>query len=130
APISRFQVRFATQDYGSGDGNPVGEKPQDQGKNPKSHLEHPGPDAPNVGGGKSSSASSSSSDSASASASSSPSPSNPQNDDIKTEGPGKKGAVPKILNESTPVEESDSTKRHNEEMNERNNKPNEQIGKK
>lgn len=51
---SRFllpQRRLAHGDYGSGDGNPAGEKPQDQGPNPSEHLEHPGPPPPDVGKG-------------------------------------------------------------------------------
>lgn len=44
----------AQQDYGSGSGDPKGEKPGEQGKNPSVDLEHPGPPAPDVGqeGGK------------------------------------------------------------------------------
>lgn len=44
--------RFATQDYGSGEGDPKGEKPQEQGNNPREDLEHPGPPAPDVGQAK------------------------------------------------------------------------------
>lgn len=55
APRARVQVRFATQDYGSGQGNPVGEAPQKQGENPSENLEHPGPEPPSVAKGKSSS---------------------------------------------------------------------------
>lgn len=32
ASIARTQVRFGTSDYGSGAGNPAGEKPEKQGK--------------------------------------------------------------------------------------------------
>lgn len=51
----------AQQDYGSGSGDPKGEKPGEQGKNPREDLEHPGPPAPDVGqeGGKHGSAGSS-----------------------------------------------------------------------
>ncbi|KAF2852146.1 hypothetical protein T440DRAFT_420855 [Plenodomus tracheiphilus IPT5] len=55
APRARVQVRFATSDYGSGDGNPAGEKPAKQGQNPSENLEHPGPAPPKVAQGKSSS---------------------------------------------------------------------------
>lgn len=55
APRVLFQARFASQDYGSGDGNPVGEKPQQQGKNPSENIEHPGPPPPKVAQGQSSS---------------------------------------------------------------------------
>jgi hypothetical protein len=103
-----------------------------------SHMEHPGPDAPNVGGGK---ASSSSSSSTSESSSSSKSGGEGKSEGkepkagehvglgVKTEGQGKPGAKPKILDEAPPVEESESTRKHNEEMDRRNNKPHEQIGK-
>jgi hypothetical protein len=54
-PRARPQVRFATQDYGSGAGNPAGEKPEKQGANPSESLEHPGPAPPKVAKGQSSS---------------------------------------------------------------------------
>merc|ERR1711939_998490 len=41
--------RLAHQDYGSGDGNPAGENPQAQGKNPSEKVEHPGPEPPSAG---------------------------------------------------------------------------------
>ncbi|RMY44192.1 hypothetical protein D0865_10726 [Hortaea werneckii] len=41
--------RLAHQDYGSGDGNPAGENPQAQGKNPSEKAEHPGPEPPTAG---------------------------------------------------------------------------------
>lgn len=59
ARLSRFQSShralssnsraFAQQDYGSGSGDPKGEKPGEQGKNPREDMEHPGPPAPDVG---------------------------------------------------------------------------------
>ena len=55
APRTHFQVRFATQDYGSGKGNPAGETPEKQGPNLSENLEHPGPPPPKVAQGKSSS---------------------------------------------------------------------------
>lgn len=156
SPI-RIQARFATQDYGSGKGDPAGEKPQEQTKNPMSHLEHPGPEAPNVGGGKSSS-STSSSPSSSASSNSKPKDSGSQSgiesgvevnkkpagegkekikddgkgghsvDGVKTEGGGKKGARPKILDDAPPEKESESTRKHNEEMESRKDRPHEKVG--
>ena len=42
-------VRYASQDYGSGEGNPAGERPQEQGAHKGSDLEHPGPPPPDVG---------------------------------------------------------------------------------
>ena len=43
---SFVQTRFASGDYGSGTGDPKGEKPQEQGPNPSEKLEHPGPPPP------------------------------------------------------------------------------------
>ena len=48
-PTSFTQSRFASQDYGSGAGDPKGEKPQDQGPNPSEKLEHPGAPPPSTG---------------------------------------------------------------------------------
>ena len=42
---------LATSDYGSGKGDPRGEKPQEQGANPSADLEHPGPPPPKEGQG-------------------------------------------------------------------------------
>lgn len=47
--ISRSTIRFASGDYGSGSGDPKGEKPQEQGANPSADKEHPGPPPPKVG---------------------------------------------------------------------------------
>ncbi|GAB1742734.1 hypothetical protein NU219Hw_g8446t1 [Hortaea werneckii] len=50
APTLAFTPRrLAHQDYGSGDGNPAGENPQAQGKNPSEKAEHPGPEPPTAG---------------------------------------------------------------------------------
>jgi len=72
APRARHQVRFATQDYGSGAGNPAGEKPEKQGQNPSENLEHPGPPPPKVAQGKSSSSPNQDSGSSSAAQNSNP----------------------------------------------------------
>jgi hypothetical protein len=42
---------LGTSDYGSGKGDPRGEKPQEQGANPSADLEHPGPPPPKEGQG-------------------------------------------------------------------------------
>ncbi|KAF2799558.1 hypothetical protein K505DRAFT_321045 [Melanomma pulvis-pyrius CBS 109.77] len=122
ASASRIQARFATQDYGSGKGDPAGEKPQEQGTNPKSHLEHPGPEAPKVGGGGGGGSGGKSSSSQTEKSSG----------QGKAEGSneGKGKPQPKILNESPPEKESESTRKHNEEMDQRHNRPHEQMGKK
>lgn len=45
---------YASGDYGSGSGDPKGEKPKEQGTSPATtELEHPGPPAPDVGQGSS-----------------------------------------------------------------------------
>ncbi|KAF2097159.1 hypothetical protein NA57DRAFT_57759 [Rhizodiscina lignyota] len=53
-PIRTFSTtsrRFASGDYGSGKGDPKGEKPQEQGPNPSADKEHPGPPPPKAGQG-------------------------------------------------------------------------------
>jgi hypothetical protein len=129
ASISRPQVRFATQGYGSGDGSPAGEKPQQQGSSNSESIEHPGPPPPKVAKGKSSSSpnedsGSSSSGSSSGSSSSSPSSEQSQSNDgaSKSGNGGVKGAKPKILSQSPPTEEGADVKQHNEEMKHRADK--------
>jgi hypothetical protein len=120
-PRARAQVRFATQGYGSGDGNPAGEKPAEQGKNRSEHLEHPGPPPPKVAKGQSSSS--------------------PNNDDSKSSNKSDssasksdsskatKGAQPKILDEKPPSKENESedVRKHNEAMENRTEKTHEQA---
>jgi hypothetical protein len=117
APRARQQVRWGTSDYGSGTGNPAGEKPEKQGANPSEGLEHPGPAPPDVAKGKSSSSpNEDSSKDTSQKSSASKSSSN-------------KGAQPKILNEQPPPEEEqrDDVKQHNKDMENRTEKKNEQA---
>jgi hypothetical protein len=132
-PRARPQVRFATQDYGSGAGNPAGEKPEKQGKNPSENLEHPGPPPPKVAKGKSSSSpdSDNSSGQSSAQKSSSSSQQSQSNDGASKSGGNNsvKGAQPKILNENPPSKENESedVKQHNKEMENRTEKAHEQA---
>jgi len=106
AVLNRSVPRFyAQQSYGGGEGDPKGEKPQDQGPNPSSHLEHPGPEPPTVGGKSEQSKSSSSS----------------QDSGSKTGG-----AQPKIHSKAPPTEENDDVKKHNEDMSKRYDKAQEQ----
>lgn len=126
APRARPQVRFATQDYGSGEGNPVGENPQQQGKNPSEELEHPGPPAPKVAQGKSPSpdekqSSSNQSQTSSSSESKSSSESGGQSNK------GKGAPQPKILNENPPSEQDESVRKHNEEFEQRADRAHEQV---
>jgi len=51
AAFSITSRTLATSDYGSGKGDPRGEKPQEQGANPSADLEHPGPPPPKEGQG-------------------------------------------------------------------------------
>lgn len=125
APRARLQVRFATQDYGSGEGNPAGEKPEKQGKNPSENLEHPGPPPPKVAQGKTSHPDE---QAPNKSQSGSTSEASGGNEGKSSGGNSKKGAPqPKILNEKPPAEESESVRQHNEEMENRAEKAHEQI---
>lgn len=108
APTLRAQA-----DYGSGDGHPAAEKPQQQGKNPREDLEHPGPKSPASGKGNASSGGKSSGGDGKKAVET--------DKDVK----GVKGAKPKIHSEGAPKEQSADVKRHNEEMNERADKAHE-----
>jgi hypothetical protein len=153
APRARMQVRFATQDYGSGEGNPAGEKPEKQGANPSENIEHPGPPPPKVAQGKSSSSPDKDSNSGQNEkpkpTSSSPTPPSgkrefstsarqlkeqkePAVEQAKQNEPSKsevKGAKPKILNENPPKgdEQSDDVKSHNKDMENRAEQAYEQV---
>lgn len=103
--------RHATQDYGSGAGNPAGENPQDQPKNPKEHMEHPGPEAPSVGKSNSGSSSGQQQQQGGEQKSSTPDKSSK----------GTQGAQPKIFSASPPSdgEASQDVKNHNKDMDNR-----------
>lgn len=154
APLSRMQVRFATQDYGSGAGNPAGEKPEKQGQNPSENIEHPGPPPPKVAQGQSSSSpnkdgGSNSQPKADSSTSNAKTGSSSGKREFSTSArrfaskepavaqgkqnaPSKsevKGAQPKILNENPPKAEDESgdVKQHNKEVKQRAEKPAGQV---
>jgi len=121
APRSTLPIssqRFASGDYGSGSGDPKGEKPQDQGKNQESReLEHPGPPPPKAAQGKGEGSQQKTSSSSSSSSSSKP-----------ASGKGTQGAQPKILNDKPPAKDaSEDVKKHNEEMDNRAEKAHEQV---
>ncbi|KAK5125676.1 hypothetical protein LTR85_011950 [Meristemomyces frigidus] len=122
ATVAFTSRRAAHQDYGSGDGNPAGENPQDQPKNPKEHMEHPGPEAPSVGksSGESSSGSSSGGQQQGAQKSSS---------GKEPASKGTQGAQPKILNESPPRdgEAPQDVEDHNREMDNRAEKAHSKV---
>ncbi|KAF2644581.1 hypothetical protein P280DRAFT_465883 [Massarina eburnea CBS 473.64] len=119
APRTCMKLRYSTQDYGSGDGNPAGENPQAQGRG-REDLEHPGPPPPKVAqkGSSSSPKTSGKSDAAS------------QKSSGKDKGESAKGKPePKILNENPPSKENESkdVRSHNEEMDNRAERAHEQV---
>lgn len=155
APRARVQVRFATQDYGSGKGNPAGESPQQQGQNPSENLEHPGPEPPSVAKGKSSSSpnkdGNSNQNDSPKPTSESPAPSSSQGkrsfstwtrrmkdssepavqqgQQLQPDPSQVKGAKPKILNENPPAagNESQEVREHNEDMSNRAEQAHERV---
>lgn len=134
APRVHTQIRFGTSDYGSGVGNPAGEKPEQQGKNLSEGLEHPGPPPPKVAKGQSSSSpnnddKSSGPSSQKSSGKSSVEPGQQSQSSDGTSKSGAKGAQPKILNESPPSEENQSgdVKQHNKDMANRTEQENKQA---
>lgn len=89
-PFSSRSALFAG-DYGSGEGDPKGERPQEQGRNPQVHKEHPGPPPPSSAEKGSSGSSESSSHSQNA-------------------------ASPKLHSDSQPAQETEDVKKHNAEF--------------
>lgn len=97
----------AIGDYGSGQGDPKGENPQDQGPNPSESLEHPGPPPPKQGEGSGAGPTKGGKDN-----SNSGSASKQSKGTQKTDKP-----QPKISNPETPSGgESEDVRRHNAEM--------------
>ncbi|KAF2678427.1 hypothetical protein K458DRAFT_394968 [Lentithecium fluviatile CBS 122367] len=129
APRARLQIRFATQDYGSGEGNPAGEDPQAQGTNSKKarEMEHPGPDAPKAAQSKGQQSQSSSPSQSEGSTSGS----NASRKDGSggTSNRGTKGAQPKILADNPPAEgeQNEEVRQHNQEMDSRAERAYQQI---
>jgi len=126
---------YATQDYGSGTGDPKGENPQEQGDNPREDLEHPGPPAPDVGqhrGGKSgqdtsgtknlgtggSSGSSNGGTDASSSGRKGKSATDPGSagGQSQSNDGANKGKPTKLSAGSPPAEHDEDVKRHNEDL--------------
>ena len=120
--------RFASQDYGSGEGDPKGENPQAQGANPSADLEHPGPPPPKAGQGSGSTPTKGTSTGHNTGESPS-SPSKGQKKSFSTmarrfakdDNKGTQGAQPKILSESPPApkDQPEDVKQHNKEMDNR-----------
>ena len=111
--------------YGSGEGDPKGENPSDQGSNPSADLEHPGPPPPSVGqgtgggptkGGTEGHNTEQNDSSGQASASGG-----------ANGGKGDGGPQPKIHKHEAPEENahSDEVRAHNEDIKKRHDRPNE-----
>ena len=122
--FSAFQQQrsYASQSYGSGQGDPKGERPQEQGANPSAEQEHPGPPPPDVGKNTGGGPTKAGADGH-----------NTQDAPSKGSG-GQSGASqssgppqPKILSENTPTEESDEVKAHNEDMAKRHDRANAEV---
>ena len=140
SPWARMQLRFATQDYGSGDGNPAGEKPREQGQRGREDLEHPGPPPPKAAKNKSGSSSSpsssadsksgSSGDSGNGKAASKKESSDSDSSTSKGTAKGNGKPRPKILDSDAPTkgeEQSEDVKQHNREMEQRAERAHEQA---
>jgi hypothetical protein len=115
--------RFASQDYGSPEGDMVKESPKDRGKNPSEHIEHPGPPPPSTGNKGQSSQSSGSSGVGGKSTDAS----SQQQSSGKSKGT--QDAQPKILNTSPPQDENapEDVQKHNQELEQRAEKANEKV---
>jgi hypothetical protein len=136
-PASLNQVRFATQGYGNGKGDPKASDPQSQGANPSADKEHPGPAPPKAGKGSGSATKGTSdghnTDGAKQKSSKrsfstiastrtfSTTARSLSEDRPKTV----KGLRPAILDESPPKEEdqSEDVKKHNEDLSKRFDRP-------
>jgi hypothetical protein len=126
AAVPTIHSRLAHQDYGSGEGDPKGEKPQKQGANPSADKEHPGPPPPKAGEGSGSGPTKGTSEGHNTTSGSGSSTQKRQFSTMRMLWAAKKpksteGLQPKILNESPPTseEESDDVKKHNEEFTQR-----------
>lgn len=110
AAFSVLPCAQATSDYGSGKGDPKGEKPLDQGPNPSENLEHPGPPPPKQGEGSGSTPTKGGKQG-----------SNSGEASKQSKGTQNKGSPqPKISNPNEPSEASSSEVReHNRQMDQR-----------
>lgn len=112
------RLSLASQDYGSGAGDPKGENPQSQGANPSADKEHPGPPPPTAGKGTGSTPTKGG---------------EKTSNDTSSSGQQKKGtqngAQPKILSENPPKdgEQSEDVEKHNREMESRAEKAHEKA---
>ena len=109
---------YAQQSYGSGEGDPKGENPQEQGANPSANKEHPGPPPPDVGKGTGGGPTKAGGEEHNGQQSEQKSSSSGSGNGAA--GKGEEGAQPKILDErKPPTEPSEDVKKHNAEMDQR-----------
>jgi hypothetical protein len=127
--VATIQRRHATQDYGSGEGDPKGQQPQDQGANPSADKEHPGPPPPKAGEGSGSSPTKGTSDGHSKAKQDIPSNQKRSFSTVRSmwaesKPKNTKGLRPKILSESPPPpeQEPEGVKEHNKDMENRHEK--------
>ena len=118
------QIRlYAGSSYGGGEGDPKGERPQEQGSNPSADLEHPGPPPPDVGKGTGGGPTKKGGDGHNTQ----------QNKSSVSQGASggsggeSSGPRPKIHSEHAPAEEhhSEEVRKHNEDMGKRHDRPEE-----
>jgi len=126
AAFSTSRPSLASQDYGSGAGDPKGENPQDQGANPSADKEHPGPPPPAAGKGTGSGPTKGGEKSSN---DTSGQKKGTQKNVDSGKGVGKDGAQPKILNESPPQdgEAPADVAQHNRDMENRAEKAHEKV---
>lgn len=117
AAFSTYRPNLASQDYGSGAGDPKGENPQQQGANPSADKEHPGPPPPAAGKGTGSTPTKGGEKSSN------------DTSGQKKGTQSKNGAEPKILNENPPKdgEAPADVEQHNRDMDQRAEKAHEKA---
>lgn len=116
AAFTTTRPSLASQDYGSGAGDPKGEDPQSQGPNPSADKEHPGPPPPGAGKGTGSGPTKGGDKSS-------------NQGDKSGSSKGTQAAQPKILNENPPKEgeENADVAKHNREMDQRAEKASSKV---
>lgn len=125
--------RWGTSDYGSGNGDPKGEKPQDQGANPSADMEHPGAPPPKEGEGSGSSPTKGTSEGHNTGSAKQAQQKRQFSTmrvlQSKDKPKSTEGLKPKILDESAPKEgeQGEDVKKHNKEMEGRSDRAKEQI---
>ena len=114
---------YAGSSYGGGEGDPKGERPQEQGSNPSADLEHPGPPPPDVGKGTGGGPTKKGGDGHNTQENAS---SSNQTGSGGSNG-GSGGPQPKIHSEGAPAEgnQSEEVRKHNEDMGKRHDRPEE-----